>query len=405
MTSVNVPEFVQEMLAASEAGLEGIAIKLSQFLDHPIIITDPLHNILASSMGHLDSHYGEIDIHLHLDQNFDQLFFDCVLSFNGDFQEALGHRISYNNQNNGYIFTILRESKGQKELIDGHESLIKYGASLCTLEIKKKKEIKQERFRFKSAFLFDLLYGNLKKREDILAYGGIWNWNLLRPHTVLVFSIKDFNYYSSDRQLIQTLFYTVEQALIQSGMEPITFSKQNEVVVIFPKNPEDVEPNKEKDFISYIMTQTKKTDLMDRVACGIGKTYENPEELFKSYQEAKVAFELGQLLEIDMPVFNNMGLERILYKHDLQDLKEFYHYVLGDLLTYDENSGELIYTLENLAKYQFDLKQTSESLFLHRNTLRYRIKKIEEILDIKLDDLNNRLNIIAALKIKQLHKL
>lgn len=405
MTSVNVPEFVQEMLAASDAGLEGIAIKLSQFLDHPIIITDPLHNVLASSMGHLDSHDGEIDIHLHLDQTFDQLFFDCVLSFNGDFQEGLGHRVVFNNQNNGYIFTILRESNGQKELIEGYESLIKYAASLCSLQIKKKKEIKQERVRFKSAFLFDLLYGNLKKRDDILAYGSIWDWDLLRPHAVLVFSIKDFNYYSPDRQLIQTLFYTVEQALIQNGMEPITFSKQNEVIVIFPKSSDEVEPNKEKDFISYIMTQTKKTDLMDRVACGIGKTYETPEELFKSYQEAKVAFELGQLLQIDMPVFNNMGLERILYKHDLQDLKEFYHYVLGDLLIYDENSGELMYTLENLAKYQFDLKQTSESLFLHRNTLRYRIKKIEEILDIKLDDLNNRLNIIAALKIKQLHKL
>lgn len=393
------------MLAAAENGLNGIAIKLSQFLEHPIIITDPLHNCIASSLENLENHQTEIVIHLHLDQDFEQLFFHCVLAYNGDFKEALGHRIIVNNLNQGCIFTLLESADGEKNLMDGYESLIHYAASLCSLQIKKDKEIKQERYRFKNAFLFDLLYGNFKKKEDILSYGNIWNWNLLEPHVVLVFAIKDFNYFSSDRQLIQTLLYTVEQGLTQNRIEPITFSKQNEVVVIFPKKTDTRNQQKETEFITYIMNQLKKTELQDRVACGIGKTYENPEELFRSYQEAKVAFELGQLLEVDMPSFANMGLETILYKHDLQALKEFYYYVLGDLLEYDENGGELMYTLENLAKYQFDLKQTSEALFLHRNTLRYRIKKIEEILNIKMDDLNNRLNIIAALKIKQLHKL
>src|SRR5690606_33600943 len=122
-----------------------------------------------------------------------------------------------------------------------------------------------------------------KKKEDILSYGNIWNWNLLEPHVVLVFAIKDFNYFSSDRQLIQTLLYTVEQGLTQNRIEPITFSKQNEVVVIFPKKTDTRNQQKETEFITYIMNQLKKTELQDRVACGIGKTYENPEELFRSY--------------------------------------------------------------------------------------------------------------------------
>lgn len=404
MGGVNVPEFVQELLASSKHGLEGIAGKLSEILAHPVIITDPLHRVKASTAEEVDPDYGEIVIHLHLEQDFEQLFFDCVLSFNGDFHEAIGHRIFFNNQNHGYIFTLLKEADGKKRLIEGYESLIKYAASLCSMQIQKEKEIKAERFQFKNAFLFDLLYGNLKKREDILAFGDIWNWDFLQPHAVLVFAIKDFNYYSSDRQLLQTLRYTVEQALIQNGIQPITFSKQNEIAVIFPKDTDSKNQQKEKEFIAFVMQQAKKTDLNERVACGIGKTYNNPEELYKSYQEAKVAYELGRLLDVDMPAFANMGLETILYKHDLQALKEFYQYVLGDLLNQDED-GELMYTLESLAKHQFDIKQTSEALFLHRNTLRYRMKKIEEILDIKLDDLNNRLNIIAAFKIKQLHNL
>lgn len=404
MKGVNVPEFVQEILVSGEQGLEGIAGKLSDILDHPVIITDPLYKVLTSTLDGPDADYGEVNIHLHLDQDFEQLFFDCVLSWNGDFHEAIGHRIFSNNQNHGFIFILLEESGGKKRLIEGYESLIKYAGSLCSMQIQKEKEIKAERYQFKNAFLFDLLYGNLKKREDILAFGDIWKWDFLKPHAVIVFAIKDFNYYSSDRQLLKTLLYTVEQALMQHGIKPITFSKLNEIAVIFPKDSDSRNQQQEKEFITYVMQQAKKTDLNDRVASGIGKTYKNPEELYKSYQEAKVAFELGRLLDVDMPAFANMGLETILYKHDLQALKEFYYYVLGDLIENDHD-GELMFTLENLAKYQFDMKQTSEALFLHRNTLRYRMKKIEEILNTKLDDLNNRLNIIAAFKIKRLHNL
>ena len=49
--------------------------------------------------------------------------------------------------------------------------------------------------------------------------------------------------------------------------------------------------------------------------------------------------------------------------------------------------------------------KTAKVSFLHRNTLRYRVKRIEEILNVKLDDLNDRLNIMAAFKIKLLRKI
>jgi sugar diacid utilization regulator len=291
--------------------------------------------------------------------------------------------------------------------LEEYTTLLEYASSLCSLQINNKLDIKQERQRFKEAFLFDLLYGNFKKREEILSYGEIWNWNFSLPYVVLVFSLIDFSFYSADKHLIHTLAYIVENGLITNAIQPITFSKQNEVVVVFPINQQTIREDKKKvkDFLSYVFTQTTKMDLLNRVGCGVGKVYNEPENLFRSYQEAKVALELGQLLEIPIPFFNDLGLERILYKHDLQDLREFYKHILGVLEHYDsEHGGELMYTLENFAKYQFDLKLTSEALYLHRNTLRYRIKKIEEVMNIRLDDINNKLDITAALKIKQLHK-
>lgn len=398
-----VPDMINELLASSENGLSGISNKLSNIISLPIIITDNYYNGLSASFS-----YDKLDIVVstHFDSFQNTSFFSCSVDFEGKTNAGLGYPIRLENQIFGYIF-ILTDAIEQLD-VDKFESLIRYTATLCTLYMKQLMDLKKEKHRFKDAFLFDMLYGNFRNRDDIISYGTIWKWELDQPHVVIVFSIIEYNHYSMDKQLLEAVLYITEKALSQHGIEPITIRKQSEVIAMIPINENTIFQCKDQltKFIRYIFEQMKETSLSDRVACGIGQVYENPNELFRSYQEAKVAYEIGLLLKIEIPFFNDLGLERVLYKHDLQDLKEFFTHILGDLQKYDEGNGsELMLTLESFAGHQFDLKQTSEAIFLHRNTLRYRIKKIEEILNIKLDDFNNRLNIMAALKIKQLHKM
>lgn len=102
-------------------------------------------------------------------------------------------------------------------------------------------------------------------------------------------------------------------------------------------------------------------------------------------------------------VFSDLGLERILYKHDLQDLKEYYVHVLGELHRQDDPESSLVTILESFAENQFDVGKTAKAIFMHPNTLRYRINKIETILGRSLADNNTRLDIVASLKIRRLH--
>ncbi|PLR86749.1 hypothetical protein CVD25_18335 [Bacillus canaveralius] len=404
--SYNIPDFIQELLIASGDGLSGISTKLSMLISFPVIITDPFYNVISSSAYDQAISSIEIEMKPLSGMASEQTFFHCVISSANYHTEAVGSSITYSSQITGYIFILLHEANIQD--IEEYRSLMHFASSLCALELRKKMDIKQETLRFKDAFLFDLLYGNFKKKEDILSYGQIWNWDLDQPLVVLVFSIKDYDYYSTDKQLMDILLYVVDKVLHQHHINPTTIAKRNEVIAILPTDNKHELDNRKTliDLILHIFELINKTNLGNRVACGVGKIYLNPEEIFRSYQEAKVAFELGLLLKIDIPFFVDLGLARVLYKHDLQDLKEFYDHILGKLQRYDEvNESELMYTLEQFANNQYDLKKASEALFLHRNTLRYRIKKIEEILDQKIDDINTKLNIAAALKVKQLHKL
>lgn len=406
MKVAEIPDFVHELLEAANKGYVEIALKAEDLFKLPVVITNSLYQPIVSSLDKFIEGNFEIDFHYPFEPSYDSDLFTCHWKISGHSLEAIGHPILHDTNLLGYFFLITKH----EELLEIEEKhkMIDYITSLISFQMQKNNQIHKEKLRFKEAFLFNLLYGNFKKKSEIISYGSIWHWDFDQPSVIVTFSLKDFDPFSEDTYLLDLLANIVETSLIQHTIEPILLKKHTEVISILPINEKTNFMDK-KTFdqcISYIMKQTKRTKIIDRAVCGVGKIYNEANELFRSYQEAKVALELGILLKKEIPHFNDLGIERILYKHDVQELKEFYNRVLGKLILYDkETKGELVSTLECFATNQFDLKQTSEALYLHRNTLRYRMKKIEEILNIKLDNMETRLDIIVALKIKRLHNL
>lgn len=399
-----IPDMVQELLSTTTKGLPKLTDKLCTLLSLPALITDPHYQILASS-----SPAGEPAINSILAvQQLDKIGGISVSKYQITTTDldlsGIGSPITHENNTLGYVFIFPKDDQSH----EAYAPLLSFSASLGAIQLHRKLEMRQEKMKFKEAFLFDLLYGNIKQKEDIYEYARVWDWNFNLPLTVLVFALEDFNHVLTDKQLINTLLYIIERTLLEVSIKPITMKRQNQVIVVLPMKAEQSKKHRAKmeSFSKNIISQMKALHPDEIFSCGIGKTYESPVDLFRSYQEAKVAFELGDILGIEIPFFSDLGLERILYKHDLQELKEFFETTLGDVVLYDENNNaQLMETLEGLVTYQFDMTAASQALFLHRNTLRYRIKKIEEILDLKLDDLNNKLNITAAIKMKQLRKI
>jgi PucR family transcriptional regulator, purine catabolism regulatory protein len=404
--SIFIPDLVQELLKSSTEGIEQLTAKLSHLISSTILITDPRYQVLTSSFPPETNMIDSIFAIQQLESAKDTTAFSCQLTTTTTEEFGVATPILHESKTLGYVFIL---TKNKTINLGSYASLLNFFASLCAIQLQKKLELRQERMKFKEAFLFDLLYGNIKQREDILEYGKVWDWNLTIPQTAIVFSLNDFNHVSTDKQLIKTLLYIVERNIVERDIKPITMMRQNQVTAIFSidgkENSVELRSSIET-FSSNVINQMKLENSDREFSCGIGKTYNSPVDIFRSFQEAKVALELGQLINIPIPFFSDLGLERILYKHDLQDLKEYYHSTLGELIHYDEsNNAQLMETLEGLVANQFDMTATSKALFLHRNTLRYRLKKIEEILNLKLDDLNNKLNISAALKIKLLRKI
>lgn len=399
----SMPNYMRKLLKTSGQGLDALTCAIAEVLNQPILVSTPTYETLSTTLLHPDLDSFQMVIEGERGDN-ETLFF-CTLSTEALHLKGAGWAIAPNGRILGYLFVLYDEVKPDFEEF---QAIIETALSLYSIHLQNKLELKQEKHKTKNAFFYDLLYGNLKRNEDIMTMGEVWGWDFHRPHTVLLLRVPDLESHSPDWHLMEVLQKTVDRTLINRYYKnPATTVNRNEVVVILPAESEKAAERKPEitSLIEGLSNQFKTTVSDYRIICGVGKTYAQPNDLFRSYQEAKVACEMGSLLEVEVPFFSDMGLERILYKHDLEDLKEYYHHVLGDLPEEDEGEDNLVWLLESLVDNQFDMNKTAQATFLHRNTLRYRLNKIEGILGRSLADINTRLDLAAAFKIRRLHKI
>jgi purine catabolism regulator len=137
---------------------------------------------------------------------------------------------------------------------------------------------------------------------------------------------------------------------------------------------------------------------------GVGYLSRTITSIPQSYQQAGQALEIGRRLfgNGKLHSFAQLGIYRLLFHlHGHHELADFYEETLGPLLDADTRSSiDPIGTLENFFLYNGNLSETARAMHLHRNSLLYRLGRIEELLGHALEDPELRLSLQIALKIR-----
>jgi PucR family transcriptional regulator, purine catabolism regulatory protein len=137
---------------------------------------------------------------------------------------------------------------------------------------------------------------------------------------------------------------------------------------------------------------------------GLGRTHDHAAGVRQSYREAEHALEMGRRLlgPGRQASFADLGLHRLLFamaQHP--ELSDYYRGTVADLLAYDErSSAELMATLDAFFAANGSPTETAQRLRLHRNTVLYRLRRIEEVGHLRLDDPATRLNLHLCLRIR-----
>ena len=121
------------------------------------------------------------------------------------------------------------------------------------------------------------------------------------------------------------------------------------------------------------------TEAMAKARIAIGTFVNDIKEVSKSYKEANMALEVGKIFysEKNIVAYNNLGIGRLIYQLPLPLCKMFIKEIF-DGKSPDEMDEETLSTINKFFENSLNVSETSRQLYIHRNTLVYRLDKLQK---------------------------
>lgn len=138
-----------------------------------------------------------------------------------------------------------------------------------------------------------------------------------------------------------------------------------------------------------VIVDMLNTEAMSRVHVAFGTIVKDLKEVSKSYKEAKMALDVGKIFYSDKKViaYSNLGIGRLIYQLPMPLCKMFIKEIFSDK-TPDEFDEETLSTINKFFENNLNVSETSRQLYIHRNTLVYRLDKLQKStgLDLRVFD-------------------
>lgn len=164
---------------------------------------------------------------------------------------------------------------------------------------------------------------------------------------------------------------------------------------------------KADEAVAYIEASRDVVSLLcgdDDVVLAFGRVYSGSRDVRKSCREAFSAMELAEKVGGFCVVHHKrLGIYNLLLHMENSDvLREYYHDFLDPLLEYDrENNASLVATLKGYLMCNGNITKTAQEIFVHRNTLLYRLNQIRDLTGWELEDARTRMNLLASILIRE----
>lgn len=137
--------------------------------------------------------------------------------------------------------------------------------------------------------------------------------------------------------------------------------------------------------VAQSMEETLKNELRIKTIIGIGTVAEHLRELADSYKEAQTAIEVGKVFDTEKSImhYENLGIGRLIYQLPTT-LCEIFLKEVFKKNSLDSLDQETLFTINKFFENSLNVSETSRKLFVHRNTLVYRLEKIRKLTGLDL---------------------
>lgn len=290
-------------------------------------------------------------------------------------------------------------------------SVMEVATTVMSLLIMQSLSVREVEVKFASEFFEDLISQDEAKRQRAMETHSYFDVSATTHYAVLQAELRTKSEFVEEninlavRRLIHFLTPELENLRYAFDLDGIISTRANGLQILLGFSGPG----------HYRKVMAKLTEEIERIIAkyfpgfevdmGIGRLKGSYQKIRESHLEARHSLSIyARSREKKLLFYEDLGIYSLLFHEGREgEIEEFAQSVLGKLEEYDERmKSQLFETLEAYFKTHGNLKEMSRDLFLHYNSVLYRLGRIKEITGLDLEDEDQRLNLAIALKIRKL---
>ena len=195
--------------------------------------------------------------------------------------------------------------------------------------------------------------------------------------------------------------YDVIQNLFPDKNKDFVFNITETEIVLVKEIKAGID-NKDLEKLARSISDTLSGEFFTKVNVGIGTPVTGIKDLARSFKEAQIAIEVGKVFDTDKTIvsYDNLGIARLIYHLPTTLCETFLKEVFkkGSIESLDH---ETLFTIQRFFENNLNVSETSRKLFVHRNTLVYRLDKIKKLTGLDLREFDHAIIFKIALMVKK----
>jgi purine catabolism regulator len=397
-------------LILQETDLSHISKFIERHVGSPIVITDRTGTIQEKSshnpnliekwkdyviQGMIPSRKAAVLTHDPMFQKFQIIDLEERLMLQLPVLQVLGDA-------QGYLFVLLPPNTAPEAFLTQYRvNVLEHSATTIALWLSRKNAIEDTKMRLRSDFVQELAKGEFLSWDQANSRAKLLGYNLKLPYICIVGfpenlktlfrkrkqAVDSFEHWLDNmiRYIEEEIFYAA-----QSLKREVMMTYQGEKLMIFLEISVDKSNENAANFLDLV--ERRLTNLLPEVVIswGIGNYREDVDGFSESYQNGEIALNIGRRKKGSghRMLFENTRVDRVLLSlAQNKDMKEVIMLTIEPLVEYDEQRNmDLIGTFSAYNQCHGNVSQTARSLNLHRQSLLYRLRKIESLTGLSLID-------------------
>lgn len=275
----------------------------------------------------------------------------------------------------GYTYRIIPSNQGTRYtvFVDGDDLLASKYANVLAVSFSNIKFYYDEKYD-RGNFIKNIILDNILPGDIYIKARELY-FNSDVSRTVIIIRLLDTT---------DTPIYDIIQNLFPDKSKDFIISINESDIALVKETAQGIDTKTIEKMASTI-ADTISGEFYAHVVIGIGTTVNNLKDLARSFKEAQAALEVGKVFDTEKTIvsYNSLGIARLIYQLPTTLCESFLKEVFkrGSIEDLDQ---ETLFTIQRFFENNLNVSETSRKMFLHRNTLVYRIEKIKKTTGLDL---------------------